>query len=79
MSRDNVGTSLVFFMLGAAVGATVALLYAPQDGESTRKYIGDRAEQAKDKAADITSKTADRAKELTTSATEKAKEITSSV
>lgn len=79
MSRDNVGTSLVFFMLGAAVGATVALLYAPQDGESTRKYIGDRAVEAKDKAADITMKTADKAKELTANVADKAKEITSNV
>ena len=79
MSRDSVGTGLVFFMLGAAVGASVALLYAPQDGESTRKYLGDKAEEVKDKAAEITTQTTDRAKEITATAASKAKEITSNV
>ena len=38
MSRDNLGSSLVFFMLGAATGAAIALLYAPQEGEATRRH-----------------------------------------
>ena len=79
MSRDSLGTSVVFFMLGAAVGASVALLYAPQDGASTRKYIGDKAGEVKDKATDITVKTADKAKEITSTAADRAKEITSNV
>ncbi len=52
MSRDSerVASNLVCFMLGAAVGAAVALLYAPQEGAETRKQIGDKAQDARVKA-----------------------------
>lgn len=79
MSRDNAGTNLVFFLIGAAVGASVALLYAPQDGVSARKYLGDKAGDVKDKAAEITTQTTDKAKEITANAAAKAKEITTNV
>jgi gas vesicle protein len=39
MARNN-GDTLVWFLLGAAVGASVALLYAPQSGDRTRRMIG---------------------------------------
>ena len=39
MARNN-GDSLVWFLVGAAVGASVALLYAPQSGDRTRRMIG---------------------------------------
>lgn len=43
---------VLWFVAGAAVGAAVALLYAPQSGEETRKYLRKKAEQAKDKVAE---------------------------
>lgn len=36
---QNTGGSLVWFIAGAAVGASVALLFAPQSGKETRKLI----------------------------------------
>lgn len=39
MARNN-GDTLVWFLVGAAVGASVALLYAPQSGDRTRRMIG---------------------------------------
>jgi gas vesicle protein len=39
MARNN-GDSLVWFLVGAALGASVALLYAPQSGDRTRRMIG---------------------------------------
>ena len=39
MARNN-GDTLVWFLLGAAVGASVALMYAPQSGDRTRRMIG---------------------------------------
>ena len=44
------GNSLIAFLLGAAVGAGVALLYAPMSGSETRAHITDKANQAKDTA-----------------------------
>jgi gas vesicle protein len=38
MARDHTG-SFAWFLAGAALGATVALLYAPQSGKDTRRYI----------------------------------------
>ena len=63
MSKENVGSNLVFFLVGAALGASVALLYAPQDGESTRRLITDKAADAKDRAAELTAGVTGSAKE----------------
>lgn len=51
MSDNNrAGTAVPFFLagavLGGAIGATVALLFAPQSGEETRKMIKKKAEKA---------------------------------
>lgn len=37
-----------FFLLGAGVGAAVALLLAPTSGAEARKYVSRRAEDGKD-------------------------------
>jgi gas vesicle protein len=39
MARNN-GESLVWFLIGAAAGASMALLYAPQSGDQTRRMLG---------------------------------------
>lgn len=39
MARNN-GESLLWFLIGAAAGASVALLYAPQSGDRTRRMLG---------------------------------------
>jgi gas vesicle protein len=38
-------------ILGAVVGAAVALLYAPQPGAETRRMVKEKALEIKDKAA----------------------------
>jgi len=43
---------VLWFCAGAAVGAGVALLYAPQSGEETRKYLRKKAEGARDKVVE---------------------------
>jgi gas vesicle protein len=44
----------VVFSLGVAVGATVALIYAPQSGEKTRKQLKRNFEDASDYIRDTT-------------------------
>ena len=44
------GTVLIAFAAGALIGAGVALLYAPQSGEQTRKLIAEKAEELKKQA-----------------------------
>ena len=46
------GGLLVAFVAGAAVGAAVALLFAPATGEETREYLGQRAREGRERAAE---------------------------
>lgn len=52
MARDNSGTFMVAFVIGALTGAAVALLFAPATGEATRDYLGQKARDGKNKARD---------------------------
>lgn len=38
----------VWFVAGAAIGATVALLYAPQSGKETRRVIQKKTKQGRE-------------------------------
>jgi gas vesicle protein len=51
-NNDNGAGILVAFIAGAAVGAAVALLFAPATGEETREYLGQRAREGRERAAD---------------------------
>ena len=63
MAQDNTG-SLVWFVAGAAIGAAIALLYAPQSGEKTRRLIGRKAREGRDVIADSGRDLVDKGREL---------------
>jgi gas vesicle protein len=44
---------LIGMLMGSAIGAAVALLYAPQAGEGTRELLKERAGEAKGKALEV--------------------------
>ena len=50
--QGNGGGVLVAFIAGAIAGAAAALLFAPARGEETREYLGQRAREGKDRAAE---------------------------
>lgn len=50
MSRDNSGSLMVAFVIGALTGAAVALLFAPASGDETREFLGQKAREGKAKA-----------------------------
>ena len=55
MARDDggmAGTIVVTFVLGALTGAAVALLLAPATGEETRRILGEKAKEGRDRASD---------------------------
>jgi gas vesicle protein len=59
MAKDDgagAGSILLAFILGAVSGAAVALLYAPASGRETREYLGERAREAKARAAEAAEK-----------------------
>ncbi len=47
MARDNSGTIMVAFVIGALTGAAVALLFAPATGDETREFLGQKAREGK--------------------------------
>ena len=46
------GTVLIAFAAGALIGAGIALLYAPQSGDETRRLISEKADEFKRQARD---------------------------
>jgi gas vesicle protein len=64
MAEENGGMSVAWFFVGAALGATVALLLAPQSGEETRKALRRRAEEGRDAVSKSGRDVLDRGKEL---------------
>ena len=52
MADENTGGNVIWFMAGIAIGATVALLYAPASGEQTRRKIVKKTQQSRDAVAD---------------------------
>jgi len=48
VANCNISTKVAYFVAGFGIGAAVALLFAPQSGEETRKRIGAKAQEGKD-------------------------------
>lgn len=49
--RGSAGPVLGAFVIGAVAGAAVALLFAPVSGEETRRKLGQKAREGRDKAS----------------------------
>ena len=58
----NAGTALLSFLAGAAVGAGIALLYAPKTGRELRGSIRDLTDDAVDKIKEYTKEAQDKVK-----------------
>ena len=52
MADNNGGAHLAWFLVGAALGATAALLLAPQTGTETREYLRRRTEEGRGRMAE---------------------------
>lgn len=60
---DNSG-KVVWFFAGAALGATVALLYAPQSGRETRRIIRRKTREGREYVAETAGDWIDKGREL---------------
>jgi len=57
MAREkSSGNFLVGFVVGAFVGAVLALLFAPAPGEEIRNQLREKSIELKDRASDLTAK-----------------------
>lgn len=70
---------VVGMLVGSAIGAAVALLYAPQAGDATRDLISQKAGEAKDKAGEIAGTAKDKAVEIASTAREKASGVAGTI
>ena len=52
MADNNGGANLAWFLVGAALGATAALLLAPQTGTETREFLRRRTEDGRGRLAE---------------------------
>jgi len=72
MSNDNSGNILLALITGAAIGAGIGILYAPDKGSETRNKIRDKAV---DTTHDITDRIHNAKEELTKSANEQKEKL----
>lgn len=63
---NNTGNTLLALVTGAAIGAGLGVLFAPDQGKKTRKKIKktveDQSKELKDKVVDLTQQLSDKAK-----------------
>jgi gas vesicle protein len=62
---NNKGDFFVGLLIGGALGAALAILYAPQSGEETRSQLKKKSGELKDTATDTYGKVRERATETT--------------
>lgn len=72
---NGAGSFLTGVILGALVGAGVALLYAPQTGEETRKQLKVKADEAKKKALAMKKEAMEKMEKVKGEAAEKVDEL----
>jgi gas vesicle protein len=54
-AQSNLTTNAGWFLVGACIGAAVAILYAPKSGKETRQYLAAKVQQSKDAVTDTSS------------------------
>ncbi|MBW3624530.1 MAG: YtxH domain-containing protein [Armatimonadetes bacterium] len=79
MSNNNKGDFLLGLLVGASVGAAVALLYAPASGNETREQIRHTADDMTSTIRDKGSNVASRAQDLASQVKDRASSVASSV
>ena len=64
MADENYGDKAVWFLAGIAIGATIALLYAPSSGEVTRRKIVKRTHEGREAMTESGKEMLERGKEM---------------
>jgi len=73
-SGDNISTRLTFFLVGAGIGAVLALLFAPKSGEELRSDIADATRKGIDRSKEAAQQLGTKASEYYDTARETAGE-----
>jgi len=59
MSRDDAGSNLFFLLTGAAIGAALGVLFAPQEGSRTREQLTDWLKERRERGENLLDKVKD--------------------
>jgi gas vesicle protein len=62
--EDEMSSTLAWFLTGAIIGATVAILFAPKTGKETRRFISDKTQQGREAVAETGKDIVDTSKEM---------------
>lgn len=65
-AEDSQSTTntIAWFLTGAIIGATAAILYAPKSGKDTRQFITDKTQQSKDAVVETSKDVVEASKEM---------------
>jgi len=74
-SENNGGDKLVYFLIGAGIGAVTALLFAPKAGSELRAEIADATRKGLDQARDTGREFGERAGEYYQTGVERASDL----
>ena len=74
-NSDNISTRLTYFLVGAGIGAVLALLFAPKSGEELRNDIADATRKGIDKSKEAAAQLGTKANEVYDSTRAKATEL----
>ena len=72
---DNISTRLTYFLVGAGIGAVLALLFAPKSGEELRNDIADATRKGIDKSKEAAQQIGAKAGEYYDTGRQKAGEL----
>jgi gas vesicle protein len=75
-NQDSAGDKLVYFLIGAGIGAITALLFAPKAGSKIRSEFADATRKGLDYARDTGREIGERASDLTTRGKEAVSDLT---
>src|SRR5438034_8390840 len=72
---DNISTRLTYFLVGAGIGAVLALLFAPKSGEELRNDIADATRKGIDRSKEAAAQLGAKANEVNDTTRAKATEL----
>ncbi|HEV3201368.1 MAG TPA: YtxH domain-containing protein [Bryobacteraceae bacterium] len=63
-AQESSSNTLAWFLTGAIIGATAAILYAPKSGRDTRQYLSNKTQQGREAVTETSKDIADAGKEM---------------
>jgi gas vesicle protein len=63
-SQSQATSNIAWFLTGAFIGAAAAILYAPQSGKDTRKFLTDKTQQGREAVESASQDVVDASKDM---------------